>query len=224
MDAGREGVGAEGDTTGDTTDAASDRVTSVDRETLAVVLAAGAGSRFVADHHKLAARLGGRTIAEHAVAAAVGAEIGPVVVVTGATEIDLGDLTEAVDVVANPDWADGQSTSLRVAIDVARRRGADAVVVGLADQPGIESEAWRLVAASSAPIAIATYGGRRRNPVRLDRSVWPMLPTAGDVGARTLARLRPDLVEEVPCPGSAIDIDTLEDLRTWQSRSSTNSP
>jgi CTP:molybdopterin cytidylyltransferase MocA len=189
---------------------------------VAVVLAAGAGSRWTGPGHKLAARLGGRTIGELAVAAAVAARIGPVVVVTGATEPSL----PAVDLIRvhNPAWTEGQSTSLRVAVAEAERLGADAIVVGLADQPFVEPDAWRRVAASRAPIAVATYDGHRHNPVRLHRSVWELLPTEGDLGARNLLRMRPDLVEEVPCPGSPADIDTLEDLRTWQSRSSTNSP
>lgn len=194
---------------------------------MAVVLAAGAGSRFEGERHKLAAPLHGRPIAEHAIQAAIDARIGPVIVVTGATDLDAldPDLLSAVRRVANPDWATGQRSSLLVGIGVAERaHRADAVVVGLADQPFVSADAWRRVAASDAPIAIATYRGARRNPVRLHRSVWPLLTGSGDVGARDLARVRPDLVQEVPCSGSAADIDTLEDLRTWQNRSSTNSP
>ena len=195
--------------------------------TVVVLLAAGGGSRFGGREHKLLALLDGRPVAEHAISTALDAGVGPVVVVTGATDL-LGvdaDLLDRVHVVANPDWADGQSTSLRVAVETARDRfAAGAIVVGLADQPGVAAEAWRRVAASASPVAVATYDGARRNPVRLDRAVWNLLPESGDVGARLLVRLRPDIVEEVPCPGSAADIDTLEDLRTWQSRSSTNSP
>ena len=195
--------------------------------TVAIVLAAGAGSRFAGGQHKLTAIVGGRPMAEHAIRAAVDAAIGPVIVVTGASDLDDLDpgLLAQVTRCHNPDWADGQSTSIATGIDVAiERSGAGAVVVGLADQPGITADAWHRVAASDAPMAIATYDGARRNPVRLDRSVWELLPTEGDIGARNVARLRPDLVEEVPCPGSPVDIDTLEDLRTWQNRSSTNSP
>lgn len=182
--------------------------------TAAVVLAAGAGSRFAGPGHKLLAEVGGRPLVAHVLDAVIEADIGPVIVVTGAVELD-DLLPDGVTAVPNPRWAEGQATSLAVGVAAADRLGADAVVVGLGDQPGIPAEAWRLVAASASPIAVATYDERRRNPVRLARSVWPMLPAEGDSGARDLVRARPDLVDRVACPGSPDDIDTQEDLQRW---------
>lgn len=196
-----------------------------ENSTLIVVLAAGEGSRFHGPGHKLDALLDGQTIAEISISNAIAARVGPILVVTGSTALSLSDSTTAViRTVHNPEWADGQSSSLRCAVAEASVLDVDAIVVGLADQPFVPADAWRLVATSTSPIAVATYSGRRRNPVRLHRSVWEELPTSGDKGGRDLIRMRPELVEEIPCPGSPADIDTLEDLQLWQRRSSTNSP
>jgi CTP:molybdopterin cytidylyltransferase MocA len=144
-----------------------------------------------------------------------------VFVVTGSV-----DLAPALDstgfdgrrprMVLNERWPDGQATSLHAGIQAALADGCSSVVVGLADQPLVPPEAWRLVAAAPpAPIVSATFAGERRPPVRLDAEVWPLLPIDGDEGARTLMRMRPELVSEVPCPGEPVDIDTLEDLDRW---------
>jgi CTP:molybdopterin cytidylyltransferase MocA len=193
--------------------------------TVAVVLAAGGGTRFTAPGHKLLAERDGTTVIEHAVTAALAA-LGEVVVVTGAAKLPRAVIDlPGVRLLEHPGWAQGQATSLAAALDAVVADGdIDAIVVGLGDQPSIPAEAWRRVAAAKSPIAIATYDGRRRNPVRLHRSIWALLPRSGDEGARALVRLRPDLVEEVPCSGSPDDIDTPEDLQRWQSKSSTNSP
>jgi molybdenum cofactor cytidylyltransferase len=181
--------------------------------TAAVVLAAGGGSRFGGATHKLLAPLRGRPVVAWAVDAAIAAGLDDVIVVTGAAELG-GLLPDGVVSVGNPRWAEGQATSLQRALAEAEARGHDAVVVGLGDQPFIDAACWRVVAAATAtPIAVASYGGRRRNPVRLHRAVWPLLPTSGDEGARGVMTLRPALVTEVACMGDPGDIDTVEDLQ-----------
>ncbi|MGI8754042.1 MAG: nucleotidyltransferase family protein [Acidimicrobiales bacterium] len=186
--------------------------------TAAVILAAGGGSRFAespgAVGHKLLASWRGRPLVRWAVDTAVEAGIGPVWVVTGAIDLT-GVLPPEVTVLSNLAWADGQASSLQVAVSEAEGRGLGAIVIGLADQPLLSVESWRAVAAATSPIAVATYAQRRRNPVRLGREVWGELPKTGDEGARVLIRERPDLVWEVACNGNPADIDTVEDLTRW---------
>ena len=179
------------------------------------MLAAGGGSRFAGPAHKLLTPFRGRPLVTWAVEAALGAGLAETVVVVGAADL-AGVLPAGVTVVENHDWErGGQASSLRAAVAWAGRQGHDAVVVGLGDQPLVPAAAWAAVAADPHPIAVATFDGARRPPVRLAREVWPLLPVAGDVGARTLISARPDLVGEVACDGDAADVDTLEDLRRW---------
>jgi molybdenum cofactor cytidylyltransferase len=184
--------------------------------TTAVLLAAGGGTRFVGPTHKLLAMLDGRPVFRHALDHVIEARLDDVVVVTGAAALDIDD--DAVTVLHNPQWQDGQAGSLQIGLAEAGSRGSEFVVVGLADQPFIPSSTWRAIAEarSDAPIVVATYAGvRGPSPVRLHRSVWPQLPTEGDEGARPLIRLHPEWVDELSCEGSAADIDTLEDLGQW---------
>ncbi|MEW6638468.1 MAG: nucleotidyltransferase family protein [Actinomycetota bacterium] len=191
----------------------------------AIVLAAGGGSRFGGG--KLLARFKGRPLIEHSLEALVEAPVDDVVVVVGADAGALRDVSGPYGfrVVENPEWEDGQSASVRAGLE-ALGSGARAVVVLLGDQPFAAGAVERLVEAfeKGAKIAVATYGGERRNPVLFSREVWPLLldDLAGDEGARPFLRRHPTLITEVPCDDVAdpADVDTAEDLRRLEARSS----
>lgn len=150
-----------------------------------------------------------------AVEAAIQAGLDETVVVSGA--VDLSHmLPYEVTLLRNDSWERGMASSLAGALHWCEFREHQGVVVGLADQPLIPTSAWAKVASAgssaSAPIVVATYAGKRRNPVFLDRSVWSLLPLTGDVGARDLMVKRPELVAEVACSGNPFDVDTEEDI------------
>ena len=104
---------------------------------------------------------------------------------------------------------------MRAAIAVAEHDKHEAVVVGLGDMPLISSSAWAAVAEADTVLGVATFSGNRRPPVKIHHELWPLIPLSGDEGARSLLRLRPDLVNDVPCEGNPIDIDTRGDLARW---------
>ena len=183
---------------------------------LGVLLAAGSGTRFLGSQHKLLSHIDGQTIFSRSLSAMTGSHLDGFIVVSGALDlsIHIGDVEE----VHNPEWKTGQRSSVITAMNFARSHGYDAIVVGLADQPFLTSQAWGNVASSTAPIAIAAYNGTRGNPVRLHSNVWNTfedLDADPDAGARSLIHLHPELVREVACEGNSADIDTTEDLDTW---------
>jgi cyclic pyranopterin phosphate synthase len=174
-----------------------------------IVLAAGGGSRFTGGTHKLMAPLRGRPLVASVLDAVSTAGFDRVAVVTGA--VSLEDVAgPEFTVLENPRWSEGLSTSVATALSWAEREGFEAVVLGLGDMPGVPSSAWRKVADAAGPVAVATFGGAPRPPVRLARAVWSEVPTTGDVGARSLWH-RPGTIE-VPCDGDPADVDTVEDL------------
>jgi len=189
----------------------------------ALVLAAGGGSRFVSTTHKLLVEIAGKPVVRHVLEAVAASGVSPIIVVTGAVSLEevlTTPLPGNPDVVVthNDRWRSGMASSLQCGLVVARQRGLAGVVVGLGDQPGVPASAWRQVADTDAPIAVATYHGVRRNPVRIHAELWDQLPHDGDEGARTLIRVRPELVAEVACQGNADDIDTADDVARWQQR------
>jgi nicotine blue oxidoreductase len=194
-----------------------------------VLLAAGEGSRFGGP--KALVELDGQTLAERGVGLLRAGGADPILVVTGATEVQI----PGTHTVYNPEWRTGMGSSLRAALNAltspedaspedaspedAGPEEVGAVVVALADQPlvGPESVA-RLIAAyrAGASVAVATYDGQPRNPVLLAREHWPeVIATAtGDTGARAFLRARADLVSLIECgdTGRPDDIDTPADL------------
>lgn len=186
----------------------------------AIILAAGGGSRFTGSGGsgpKQLAQVAGEAMVDRVLAAVHAAGFDEIVLVDGAVDLRGRAAGRGATVLHNPAWQEGIASSLRVALSHAELRGHAAVVVGLADQPGVGAAAWRAVAGApdEPPIAVATYDGRPANPVRLHSSVWALLPVTGDEGARALMRERPDLVREVPCSGEPWDVDTVEDLERW---------
>ena len=181
-----------------------------------VLLAAGQGSRF--GRPKALVELDGQTLAERGIGMLEAGGADPVLIVTGAAEVELGP-DHRVRAVYNDEWRTGMGSSLRAALRALTDPEIGAAVVALADQPLVGAEAVsRLIAAhrAGASVAVAAYDGRPRNPVLLAREHWPevMSMATGDQGARAFLRARPELVTLVECgdTGRPDDIDTPADL------------
>ena len=184
-----------------------------------IVLAAGTSSRL--GRPKQLLDLGGRPVLRWVLDAALAASLDEIVVVLGhdADEIRAAvPIHQRVRVALNPDYLEGQSTSLRTGLR-ALDDGSEAAVVLLADQPGIRADAvdgvigaWRK---GAGPIVQASYGGKPAHPTLFSRELWPELEAlTGDEGARSFIAAHGRHRSHVEVGGEPPDdIDTEADYR-----------
>jgi CTP:molybdopterin cytidylyltransferase MocA len=164
----------------------------------AVVLAAGAASRFGAPKQRL--------LLPGVLARLAEAPVEEVVVVAGAHP--LGEAARGARVVTCAEWDHGPGASLRCGLAVLNP-SMEAAVVVLADGPGLRAEAIaRVVAAwreGAGPLVAASYGGERGHPLLVARALWEAVPDEGFRGRE------PALVpcDDLGVPG---DVDTRADL------------
>jgi len=180
-----------------------------------IILAAGSASRM--GQPKLLLPWKGETLIRQAARIALEAGLSPVMVVTGsyATEITGALSGLDVQVVFNPDWQTGQSTSVRAGIQ-ALPGDTRAVLFLLGDQPFVTPELIRKLVKTyrqTRPVILAPYVGEKRsNPVLFDRSVFGELcQLHGDAGARSIFGKYPPAAMQWPDERLLLDIDTPED-------------
>jgi nicotine blue oxidoreductase len=161
----------------------------------AVVLAAGAASRFGAPKQALLLPAVLERVRK--------AGLDEIVVVLGAYEVVTDALT-----VRCPDWELGPGASLRCGLEKLPEE-VEAAVVVLADGPELSPAAiervlsvWR---STGAPIVAASYGGARGHPLVLPRAAWGEIPDEGLRGREPLL---------VPCDdlGPPGDVDHEHEL------------
>jgi len=186
----------------------------------AIVLAAGAGSRF--GGHKLIAELDGLPLLQHVLDVLSGTALDVVVVVTAPDARELARVRwRSEQRVANPDPDRGLSSSLQVGLAACVSGDLDGVFILLGDQPRTSAAtlAALSMAAQDAPegtlAVLPDYAdGGGANPVLLLRPGFPLAAgLTGDRGLGALLAARPDVVRVVPVPGSNPDVDTPADLR-----------
>ena len=161
----------------------------------AVVLAAGASSRFGSPKQRL--------LLEPVLERVRRSTVDDVVVVLGAHKVETSARS-----IRCPEWERGPGASLRCGL-TALPPEAEAAVVVLGDGPDLAPEAidrvidaWR---STAAPIVAATYGGVRLHPLLIARAGWRRVPDEGLRGVDAVA---------VPCDdlGAPGDVDFADQL------------
>lgn len=193
----------------------------------AVVLAAGAGSRYAPQPGtKLLADLDGQPLLAHVLTAvrSFGPEATVVVLGHGAADIERHMHWQRELRVINPAPERGLASSLQVGIRALRglSRSLDGTFIVLGDQPRLQPAVMRALAEAATregheghPLLVPRYTDEPgpRNPVLLRRSAWGWVDDLdGDRGLATLIDSGLGSVLEVPVGGVMPDVDEPGDL------------
>ncbi|MBT4428614.1 MAG: NTP transferase domain-containing protein [Rhodospirillaceae bacterium] len=199
-----------------------DRHESGTTKIAAIVLAAGQ-SRRMGDINKLLVKVDGTAMVARAVDAALASGADPVIVVTGHERERIEQVLagRAAEILHNPDFAEGMSTSVRAGLNALPADSAAALIC-LGDMPHVDAALIsRLIEgfdpARGHAICVPTYKGKRGNPVLWAARYFPAMKNlSGDVGARHLIGEHSDAVREIECgdPAVTFDVDTPEALKS----------
>ena len=180
----------------------------------AIILAAGSSSRFgepkqLLDYH-------GKPFIRAVAEVALQAVLDPIVVVTGAEHDKISTVLDdlAVNVVHNPNWADGQSSSIQVGVENLDKNTGSAFFL-LADQPHVTPTVIRALVEEHArtlhPVIAPMVEDRRANPVLFDRVTFPaLMALKGDIGGRGIFSKFPPKYIHWNDSGLLLDVDTPE--------------
>jgi molybdenum cofactor cytidylyltransferase len=181
-----------------------------------VVLAAGDSKRLGQPKQLITWK--DRPLVLHAVHAALGGGLSPVIVVLGAEGERVRRVLEdePVTFVNNPAWLSGLSTSLRAGLSAIEDR-VEAVVFLLSDMPFVNEDLVRVLVdkhrQTLSPLVTPRVGSRRANPILFDQITFSALrAVTGDRGGRELIQKFPHVWVEWD-DSILFDLDTPEDLR-----------
>ena len=179
-----------------------------------LVLAAGGSSRL--GQPKQLLPYGDATLLDHVLGTARACVFDQLVCVIGgaAGEIQSTVGFHGIDVVENPEFGEGCSSSIAAALGAVDER-AEALVLLLGDQPGVTAEtvAALLAGRGDAPIAVCVYADGRGHPLAFSRRLFPELSSLhGDKAVWKLLDRHADEAAEVAVDGPIPrDIDTWDD-------------
>lgn len=181
-----------------------------------VLLAAGRSRRFD-DGDKLAEPFLDKPLAYHVVTALENVPFKARIAVVAATQLDFAAL--GYQVVHNDDPTLGQARSLCFGVEAARRTGAEAILVALADMPRVTAaHIYRLMDAANGPdtIVASSDGVQPGPPALFGKARFDeLLAIEGDHGARELIRAGRHVVTS---PAELVDVDTQQDLADLRAR------
>jgi molybdenum cofactor cytidylyltransferase len=189
-----------------------------------IILAAGEGKRM--GKVKLTLPLGDKQLIEWVLQAVKLAPLDKYFLVVRPEDKEIIKIGESwgAEIVLNPEYRSGMSSSIRKALDQISSEVVEGIFVVLGDQPLINpSIIYKMLKAftpGKREIVVPFYKDKQGNPVLFD-NYWKeeLMKLSGDVGGRVLIKAHPERIKRVKIPDESIflDIDREEDYEKIKS-------
>lgn len=182
-----------------------------------IILAAGSSSRLGKPKQNLVFK--GKTLLQRAIETAIASVCEPIVVVLGgnAEVIEPTIKNYAINIIHNPDWNEGMSSSVRSGISALLNiePNIQSAILMLSDQPFTDTYLLNhlIMANGKQGITVCGYNETIGPPVLFDAAYFnDLLSLKGHEGAKKVIHKYPNKVIEILFPHGNIDIDTIEDF------------
>ncbi len=182
-----------------------------------LIMSAGGSTRL--DSPKQLLQWGKDYLINHIIQTALSAKIGPITVVLGSRAQEIQKVIPAknLQIVVNPDWQSGMSSSIKAGM-ASLKSDVDAALIMLVDQPFVTSGLLMQLVAKMTEgnyeITASRVAGQQCNPVLFSRGLFAeIMKISGDRGAKTLLKDRQVGWVDWPDERLILDIDSAEDYR-----------
>ncbi|MEX2593609.1 MAG: nucleotidyltransferase family protein [Anditalea sp.] len=196
------------------------------KETALMILAAGGSTRLGQPKQELIFQ--GISLLNRAIEAGLKSQCRRTLVILGAFHERLIPKinTNQADILINPKWKEGMSSSLRTGMEsLLEKDQPDQVIIMLCDQPFVDENILNQLISTQQetgkPIVACHYKDALGVPVLFNKKFFPQLmELKGGEGAKKILHHFPEEVASIPFPSGHIDIDTPADYKAliWTSQ------
>ncbi|HVS90886.1 MAG TPA: nucleotidyltransferase family protein [Mucilaginibacter sp.] len=192
-----------------------------------VILAAGGSTRLGTPKQLL--KYNGESLLQRAINTAKGSEAGKVILVLGASHQKIISETDirGTDLVVNPDWQRGMSSSIVSGIKALKELAPvpSSVILMVCDQPFVTSTLLDTLIAehrsTGNQIIACAYESVTGTPVLFHSTLYDqLLSLEGDAGAKKIIMANAEKVATVTFELGATDVDTLDEYKSLINKTS----
>ncbi len=185
-----------------------------------ILLAAGGSSRL--GQPKQLLNVGGKPLIRKTAQTALNSGLSPIIVVVGHAAKEVSSALEGlpVQIIENPNWSAGQSTSIKAGVAALPTNIGGAIFL-LSDQPFLTEEVIRALVTEAqqtqSPVIAPLITEQRGNPVYFDQDTLTDLSSlTGDQGGRAIFTRFPPHYIPWGDESLLLDIDTMEDMEQYR--------